>query len=144
MSTESDARLEHLLDQMTVEELVRLTAGDDIWHTAAVERLGIPRMRVSDGPVGVRGTRFDGEASINAPCSTSLAATWDMDAVEQIGRMLSRELQAKGAHVLLAPTVNLHRTPVGGRNFECMSEDPYLTARIAVAYVRGVQHDGLA
>ena len=63
MSTEPDARLERLLDQMTVEELVRLTAGDDIWHTAAVERLGIPRMRVSDGPVGVRGTRFDGEGA---------------------------------------------------------------------------------
>ena len=144
MTAGSDAHIERLLDQMTVEELVSLTAGDDVWHTVAIERLGIPRMRVSDGPVGVRGTRFDGEASINAPCSTSLAATWDVEAVEQIGQMLSRELVAKGAHVLLAPTVNLHRTPVGGRNFECMSEDAYLTARMAVAYVRGVQHEGLA
>ena len=144
MTAGSDAHLERLLDSMTTEELVLLTAGADVWHTAAIERLGIPRMRVSDGPVGVRGTRFDGEASINAPCSTALAATWDIDAVEQIGQMLSRELVAKGAHVLLAPTVNIHRTPVGGRNFECMSEDAYLTARMAVAYVRGVQHDGLA
>ena len=78
------------------------------------------------------------------PCSTALAATWDPDLVELIGQVLGRETKAKGAGVLLAPTVNLHRTPTGGRNFECMSEDPYLTSRIAVAYVRGVQSEGVA
>ena len=71
-------------------------------------------------------------------------STWDTDAVEQVGHMLGRETKAKGASVLLAPTVNLHRTPVGGRNFECMSEDPFLTARTAVAYVRGLQAEGVA
>lgn len=138
------SRIDDLLDQATVEELVALTAGHDFWHTAAVPRLGIPAMRVSDGPVGARGTRYDGEASINAPCSTLLASTFDPDTVEAIGQMLGRETKAKGASVLLAPTVNLHRTPVGGRNFECMSEDPYLTARTAVAYVRGLQSEGVA
>ncbi|MEY2756050.1 MAG: hypothetical protein RJB65_2408, partial [Actinomycetota bacterium] len=138
------SRIDDLLDQATVEELVALTAGHDFWHTVAIPRLGIPAMRVSDGPVGARGTRFDGEASINAPCSTLLAATFDPDTVEAVGQMLGRETKAKGASVLLAPTVNLHRTPVGGRNFECMSEDPYLTARTAVAYVRGVQSEGVA
>ena len=77
--------VERLLEQATVEELVALTAGHDFWHTVAIRRLGIPAMRVSDGPVGARGTRFDGEASIDAPCSTLLAATWDTDAVEQVG-----------------------------------------------------------
>ena len=132
-----------LAAQLTVDEMVLLTAGADAWHTAAIERLGIPSMRVTDGPVGARGTRFDGERSINVPCSTLLAATWDPAAVQAIGAVLGRETRAKGAHVLLAPTVNLHRTPVGGRNFECMSEDAYLTARLAVAYVRGVQGEGV-
>ena len=78
------------------------------------------------------------------PCSTALAATWDPDLVERIGQVLGRETKAKGAGVLLAPTVNLHRTPTGGRNFECMSEDPYLTSRIAVGYVQGLQSEGVA
>ncbi|MEN9644264.1 MAG: hypothetical protein RL238_933 [Actinomycetota bacterium] len=136
--------IDELLDQLTVEELVALTSGRDFWHTNAIPRVGIPEMRVSDGPVGARGTRFDGEASICAPCSTLLASTWDDALVERVGELLGRETKAKGASVLLAPTVNLHRTPVGGRNFECMSEDPYLTARIAVAYVRGLQSEGVA
>ncbi len=136
--------IDALLDRATVEELVALTAGRDFWHTVAIPRLGIPEMRVSDGPVGARGTRFDGEASICAPCSTLLAATWDIAAVQRIGEMLGRETKAKGASVLLAPTVNIHRTPVGGRNFECMSEDPYLTSRVAVSYVRGLQSQGVA
>ena len=99
---------------------------------------------MSDGPVGARGTRFDGPASLDVPCSTALAATWEPDLVERIGQVLGRETKAKGAGVLLAPTVNLHRTPTGGRNFECMSEDPYLTSRIAVGYVQGLQSEGVA
>ena len=136
--------VERLLAAATVEELVALTAGHNFWHTKAVARLGIPAMRVTDGPVGARGTRFDGAASINVPCSTLLAATFDTDLVEGIGALLGRETKAKGASVLLAPTVNLHRTPVGGRNFECMSEDAFLTSRLAVAYVNGVQSEGVA
>jgi beta-glucosidase len=133
-----------LIEQLTAAEHVSMLAGIDFWHTAPVERLGIPSLRVSDGPAGARGTRFDGPASLNVPCSTALAATWDPDLVELIGQVLGRETRAKGAGVLLAPTVNLHRTPIGGRNFECMSEDPYLTARTAVAYVRGLQSEGVA
>ena len=135
---------EALVEELTLAEQVALLAGVDFWHTASIERLGIPALRMSDGPVGARGTRFDGPASLDVPCSTALAATWDPDLVEQIGQVLGRETKAKGAGVLLAPTVNLHRTPTGGRNFECMSEDPHLTSRIAVAYVRGVQSEGVA
>ena len=137
--------LDALVDSLTLEEQVSLLAGADFWHTVAIERAGIPSMRVSDGPAGARGTLIEGgPASVNVPCGTSLAATWDPPLVEEIGHLLGREARAKGARVLLAPTVNLHRTPVGGRNFECMSEDPYLTARCAVAYVRGLQAEGVA
>ncbi|MEZ5215585.1 MAG: glycoside hydrolase family 3 C-terminal domain-containing protein [Ilumatobacteraceae bacterium] len=132
------------MNALTTEELVSLVAGTNVWETAPVERLGIPSIRVTDGPVGARGTRFDGPESINVPCSTSLAATWDPALVRRVGELLGREARAKGARVLLAPTVNLHRTPIGGRNFECMSEDPYLTAEQAVAYVEGVQSEGVA
>ena len=138
------SRVEALLDQMTLEEQVSLLAGSNMWNTVPNERLNIPKLRVSDGPAGVRGSRFDGPASMNIPCSTAIAASWDMSLVREVGELLGRELESKGARVHLAPTVNLHRTPVGGRNFECMSEDPLLTAMTALEYVKGVQSNGVA
>ncbi len=144
-SPHTDEDIDALVDSLTLAEQVALLAGSDFWHTVAIERVGIPAMRVSDGPAGARGTLFEGgPASVNVPCGTSLAATWDPPLVEEVGHLLGREARAKGARVLLAPTVNLHRTPIGGRNFECMSEDPHLTARTAVAYVRGLQAEGVA
>ena len=143
-SASRSSKVEALLDQMTLEEQVSLLAGSNMWNTVPNERLGIPKLRVSDGPAGVRGSRFDGPASMNIPCSTSIAASWDMSLVREVGELLGRELEAKGARVHLAPTVNLHRTPVGGRNFECMSEDPLLTAATALEYVKGVQSNGVA
>ncbi len=140
----SAAEIDAILDQLTLEELAGLLGGSDVWHTTGVERLGIPEMRVTDGPAGARGTSFTGIASVNVPCGTALAASFDTALVEQIGHLLGIETRSKGARVLLAPTINLHRTPVGGRNFECMSEDPHLTSRIAVAYVKGVQAEGVA
>ena len=140
----NDAELDALVDALTLEEQVSLLAGTDNWHTAELPRHGIPAMRVTDGPAGARGTTFTGPASVNVPSGTSLAATFDPALVERIGALLGREARAKGARVLLAPTVNLHRTPVGGRNFECQSEDPYLSARITVGYVNGVQSEGVA
>ena len=136
--------VDDLLDQLTLEEQVTLLAGRNMWFTEPIQRLGIERMKVSDGPAGVRGARFDGPASMNVPCSTGIAATWNRDLQRRIGELLGREVIAKGARVHLAPTVNLHRTPVGGRNFECMSEDPYLTAMTAYEYVMGVQSQGVA
>lgn len=138
------ARVRLLIAQLTIEEAVSLVAGHDVWHTHAIPRLDIPRMRLSDGPAGVRGTRFGGVPSLNVPCGSSLAATWDVETVRAIGELLGREMHHKGARVHLAPTVNLHRTPVGGRNFESMGEDPHLAAEMAVAYVRGVQSQGVA
>ena len=136
--------VEQLLDQMTLAEQVSLLGGRNMWNTVPNDRIGLEKMRVSDGPGGVRGSKFDGPASMNVPCGTAIAASWDTALVREIGELLGREVVAKGARVHLAPTINLHRTPVGGRNFECMSEDPYLTAITAREYVLGVQSQGIA
>ncbi|GIU91022.1 MAG: hypothetical protein KatS3mg010_2121 [Acidimicrobiia bacterium] len=137
------ARIEALLRELTVDEKAAMVAGVDMWHTAGVERLGIPAMKVTDGPIGARGERWTGGRSHAFPCGTALGATWDPELVEAVGRRLGVETRRKRAHVLLAPTVNIHRHPLAGRNFECFSEDPYLTARLAVSYIRGVQSQGV-
>ena len=133
-------RVEQLLGQMTLEEKVGLVAGVDFWHNPGVPRLGIPALKVTDGPSGARGEQWTGgPSSACFPCGTALAATWDVELVHEVGVELGEEARNKGAHVLLAPTVNIHRTPLAGRTFECYSEDPYLAARMAVAYISGVQ-----
>lgn len=136
--------IEALIAQMTLEEKISLLAGADLWHTVPIERLGIPAIKVTDGPIGARGADFQaGVTSACFPCGTALAATWNPALVERVGRALADEVRAKGAHILLAPTVNIHRSPLAGRNFECYSEDPYLTARMAVAYIKGLQSGGV-
>ena len=137
------SRVEELLDQLTVEEMVALATGTGTWHGGFVERLDIPAMKVTDGPNGARGGSYSGNASSACfPVGTALGATWDVELVEQVGWAIGQETHTKGAHLLLAPTINLHRTPLGGRNFECYSEDPFLTGRTAAAYVDGVQSTG--
>ncbi|MEY2472418.1 MAG: beta-glucosidase [Actinomycetota bacterium] len=138
-------RIDKLLGELTLEEKVSLLAGEDWWHVNAIERLGIPRLKVSDGPAGVRGAHVSGgPASASFPCGTALGATWDTELLREVGVALAAELRSKGATVILAPTVNLHRTPLAGRNFECYSEDPFLTARLSAAYIEGVQSEGMA
>jgi beta-glucosidase len=133
-----------LLSQMTLEEKVAMAAGADLWHSVAVERLGIPSIKVTDGPNGARGGDFGGGVgSACFPVGVCLGATWDPELIERVGRALGEEVKSKSAHILLAPTVNIHRSPLNGRNFECYSEDPYLTARLAAAYVKGVQQQGV-
>jgi beta-glucosidase len=128
---------------LTLEEQAALTAGIDFWHTAPVERLGIGPLRVTDGPAGARGHRWSVGSSASLPCGSALAATWNRDLVRRVGRVLADEARAKGAGVLLGPTVNIHRHPLNGRHFECFSEDPYLTTEMAVAYIQGVQERGV-
>ena len=136
--------LDALLLRMTLQEKVLLLAGSDMWHTAPVERLGIPAVKVTDGPNGARGGTFVGGTTTACfPAGVMLAATWNTALVERIGQALGQEAKTKGARVLLAPTVNIHRSPLGGRNFESFSEDPYLTARMGVAYITGVQSQGV-
>ncbi|KAM0325758.1 hypothetical protein ACHAQA_007058 [Verticillium albo-atrum] len=134
-----------LIEQLTLEEKVQLTAGTGWWHTTAIDRLSIPSIRLSDGPNGVRGTHFfDSTPSACLPCGTALGATFDTGLAERVGRLLSDEAHAKGAHVLLGPTVNIQRGPLGGRGFESFSEDPVLSGIIAGHYVRGVQKSGVS
>jgi beta-glucosidase len=129
---------------LSLEQKVRLLTGADFWSLHPEPAVGLRRLVVSDGPAGVRGERWDErDASANVPSPTALAATWDQELVRELGRLLASEARRKGVDVLLAPTVNLQRTPYAGRHFECFSEDPLLTARIAVAYVRGVQEGGV-
>src|SRR5215218_4925261 len=124
---------------------VRLLTGADFWSLREAPELGLRRIVVSDGPAGVRGETWDERSpSANVPSPTALAASWDVARIERLGRLLAYECRRKGVDVLLAPTVNLHRTPFGGRHFECLSEDPLLTARIGAAYVRGLQAEGVA
>lgn len=130
---------------LSLEQKVRLLTGADFWSLHPEPAVGLRRLVVSDGPAGVRGETWDErDTSANVPSPTALAATWDEALVEELGRLLAFESRRKGVDVLLAPTVNLHRTPYGGRHFECFSEDPLLTARIGIAYVRGVQAAGVA
>ncbi len=139
------ADISDLVTKMTLEEKISLLAGVDLWHTAAVPRLGIPAIKVTDGPNGARGAWGDlGPTSALFPVGTALGATWNTELIEKTGAALARETKAKGAQVLLGPTVNIHRTPVAGRNFECYSEDPYLTGKIASAYIRGLQSEGIS
>jgi beta-glucosidase len=137
-------RIDKLVAEMTLDEKAALVAGVDLWHTPGVERLSVPALKVTDGPSGARGEQWSGRASANFPCGTALGATWNTELVHEVGTRLGVEAARKGAHALLAPTVNIHRHPLAGRNFECYSEDPFLSARIAVAYITGVQSQHVA
>ena len=144
-TTALDAALAERVAALTLQEKVRLLTGTDFWSIDAEPKAGLRRYVVSDGPVGVRGERWDDrEPSANIPSPTAVAASWDEALVHRLGALLAAESRRKGVDVLLAPTINLHRTPVGGRHFECFSEDPLLTGRIATSYVKGLQENGVA
>src|SRR3984893_7390161 len=138
-------RIENLLSQMTLQEKVSLLAGTNSWYTVPVERLGIPSLKMTDGPNGARGSGslVGGVKTTCFPAGIALASTWNTDLVERVGQALADEAKGKGAQLLLGPTVNIQRSPLGGRNFECFSEDPYLSARLAVAYITGLQREGV-
>lgn len=129
---------------LTLEQKVRLLTGADFWSTHDEPAIGLRRMVVSDGPAGVRGETWDErEPSTNLPSPTAWAATWDEDLVAQLAALLATDARRKGVHVVLGPTVNLHRSPLGGRHFECFSEDPLLSGRIGAAYVASLQEHGV-
>jgi beta-glucosidase len=145
-ATATDTRSDEsgLLTRLSLEEKVRLLTGADAWSLYAMRAIGLRSMIVSDGPSGVRGRRFDPRRlSSSLPCPVALGATWDEPLVRQLTLALGEEVRSRGVDVLLAPTVNIIRTPLSGRGFECFSEDPLLTARIAVAYIRGLQQSGV-
>jgi beta-glucosidase len=135
-----------LVDRMTPEEQASLLSGADFWRTAAVPRLGVPQLKVTDGPAGARGGgAYQGAKRTAAfPVGIALGATWDVELLRRMGKLLAREALEKGAAVLLGPTMNLFRHALSGRNFESYSEDPFLTGKLATAYVQGLQSAGVA
>ena len=144
-------RIKEIVKQMTLEEKASLCSGSDFWHTQPVERLGIPAVMMSDGPHGLRKQEGTGDhlglnESIEAVCfpaACAAASSFDTDLMEEMGQVLGEECQAENLGVLLGPAVNIKRSPLCGRNFEYLSEDPYLTGKMAAAYIRGVQSKGV-
>ncbi|KAJ5485542.1 beta-glucosidase I [Penicillium diatomitis] len=137
--------VEKTIEELTLGEKIALTAGRDFWHTNPVPRLNIPSLRTSDGPNGVRGTRFfNGVPAACFPCATALGATWDADLLGEIGLLMGEEAIAKGTHVILGPTINTQRSPLGGRGFESFSEDGVLSGTLAGYMVKGMQEKGVA
>ncbi|MDQ7902942.1 glycoside hydrolase family 3 C-terminal domain-containing protein [Phytohabitans sp. ZYX-F-186] len=136
--------IEEALAALDLETKVRLLSGQDFWTLPAIPEIGLRSLVMSDGPIGLRGIGWrPDDPSVALPSPTALAATWDPELARTAGRVLGQEARRKGVHVLLAPTVNLHRSPFGGRHFECYSEDPLLTGEIGAAYVAGVQDQGV-
>ena len=137
---ELEKKIEDVLSKMTFDEKIEMLGGDDTgFNGQGVERLGIPKIMMADGPVGVR----DGQATA-FPVSTNLAASWDLALAKRYGVALAEETKARGKNVILGPCVCIHRFPLSGRNFESYGEDPFLTSRMAVNYIEGVQSEDVA
>ncbi|WP_329139509.1 glycoside hydrolase family 3 C-terminal domain-containing protein [Streptomyces sp. NBC_01476] len=141
----TSGELDGLVGRLGLAAKVRLLSGAASFRLCGEAEIGLRAIGVSDGPAGVRGERWDErDTSLALPSPTALAASWDEELVGELGGLLAAEARRKGVGVLLAPTLNLHRSPGAGRHFECYSEDPLLTGRIAVAYIGGVQAGGVA
>ncbi|MBV8857458.1 MAG: glycoside hydrolase family 3 C-terminal domain-containing protein [Acidobacteria bacterium] len=135
-----EQRVEAILKQLTLEEKIDLLGGTDGFFVRDVPRLNLPRLKMADGPLGVRNF---GPATAMA-AGVGLAATWNPALAERVGTEIGRDARAKGVHFLLGPGVNIYRSPTNGRNFEYFGEDPFLAARIAVGYIKGVQSQGVS
>lgn len=147
-----EKRVDDLLARLTLEEKVSLTHGNSIFNVAGVPRLGIPELTMDDGPMGVREDVGVGFRILNRtddyatalPAMISLAATFDVDAARSYGGLIGEEARARGKNIMLGPSINIQRTPLCGRNFEYLGEDPYLTSRLAVNYILAEQAQGVA
>jgi beta-glucosidase len=149
-----EQRVQDLLGRMTLQEKVAMLSGADWMQSVPNERLGIPSIKMADGPLGIRswagpsaetgGMSAKKQVTTTAfPAGVAMAATWDTQLVESQGQAIGQEVKALGRDMILGPTVNINRTPLWGRNFEGYGEDPYLTSRLAVAYIKGVQGEGV-
>jgi beta-glucosidase len=141
---ELEVLLAELVGRLTLPQKVRLLTGQDFWSLPAEPEIGLRSLVMSDGPAGVRGTTWSElSPSASLPSPTALAASWDVDVIDRVAGVLAVEARRKGVDVVLAPTVNLHRSPLGGRHFEAFSEDPLLSGVLGTAYVRGLQRNGV-
>lgn len=139
-----EAAVEAALGKLDLTAKVALLAGADMWSLPANEDVGLGRLVMSDGPAGVRGENWTpDDPSVSVPSPTALAAAWSPELAHRTGQLLAQEARRKGAHVVLAPTVNLHRSPRGGRHFEAYAEDPLLAGELGAAFVAGVQSGGV-
>jgi len=138
-SGETDRRVEQLLATFSLEQKIDLIGGVDDFFIRGFEELGWPRLRMADGPMGVRNFGL----STAYAAGIGLAATWDPELARRVGEAFGRDARAKGVHFLLGPGVNIYRAPMNGRNFEYYGEDPWLASRVAVAFIRGVQGQGV-
>src|ERR671920_1144601 len=143
--------VDRLLSELTVAEKAALTSGSSFWYTAPVERLGIPKIMVSDGPHGLRAQPGEGDhvglgGSLPATCfptASAVASAWNPTLLRRIGEALAQEARAANLSVILGPGINMKRSPLCGRNFEYFSEDPYLTGELGVGIVNGIQSRGI-
>ena len=138
------SNLDNIIENLTLKEKITLVSGFNFWYTNKIDRVNIPSIKMSDGPNGVRGDSNSGKSSACFPCAISIGSLWDLDLIKQLGIALGEEAKAKDVDVLLGPTINIHRHPLGGRHFESFSEDPFLSGRVTVEYVHGVQSTGVA
>ena len=145
--------INNLLDQLTLEEKISMIHGNSKFTNSGIERLGIPEWTLSDGPHGVReeinrhdwdAADWDNDFATYLPVGTALASTWNPELTLEYGKTLGREARARGKDVILGPGINIHRTPLCGRNFEYMSEDPHLISQLVVPYIKGVQQEDVA
>ena len=135
-----EQRVEAILSKMTLDQKIDMLGGQDDFYIRAYPELGLPRLRMADGPIGVR---HGGPATTMAG-GISLAASWDPALAAEEGTQIARDARAKGVHFMLGPAFNIYRAPMNGRNFEYMGEDPYLAGQIAVGYIQGMQSQGVS
>ncbi|GAA2297229.1 glycoside hydrolase family 3 C-terminal domain-containing protein [Streptomyces kunmingensis] len=141
----ADEEPDRLTEKLSPRQKVRLLTGGTTWRTRAEPAVGLTEVVTSDGPAGVRGEAWDERiTSVLLPSASALAASWDEQLVAEVGELLAQEARRKGVQVVLAPNLNLHRSPLAGRHFECFSEDPWLVGRVGAALVRGLQSQGVA
>src|SRR6202163_4106546 len=134
-----EAKVNSLLKQLTLEEKIDLLGGVDDFYIRDIKHIGLPRLKMADGPIGVRNY---GPSSVFG--GIGLAATWDLELASRIGATIGQDARARGVHFMLGPGVNIYRSPLNGRNFEYFGEDPFLAARTAVAYIKGMQSQGVS
>jgi beta-glucosidase len=141
----SDTALAELVGRLDLEHKVRLLTGASFWTLHAEPGIGLDTIVVSDGPAGVRGQSWDErDSSASLPSPTAMAASWDLDRIRDLGHLIASEARRKGVGVVLGPTINIQRSPRGGRHFEQFSEDPWLSGVLGSTYVAAVQERGVA
>ncbi|MBD3256507.1 MAG: glycosyl hydrolase [Candidatus Lokiarchaeota archaeon] len=143
-SLDLEERIEDLLNRLTLEEKFRLLAGRRLWYTKPIERLGIKPFAMTDGPHGLGAHSSEDTPCTYFPTAICRAATWNPDLSYQFGKALAEEVRAINYHMILAPGINIDRTPINGRTFEYQAEDPYLNVKLAVPVIKGVQDQKIA